>query len=74
MNQCYSGSSVLLPLNVGNQISTPAIELALGLSNERFNGGVFSCTIVAILALSILITRSGDEALDLTSGDAPGVM
>ena len=50
------------------------IGLASGLSNEGFNGGVSSCMIVVVLALSVLITHSRDEALDLTSSDAPGVI
>ena len=74
MNQCYSGSSAPFPLNVGNQIYAPKFELASRLSNEGFNGGVSSCGIVVVLELSVLITCSGDEALDLTMGDAPDVM
>ena len=74
MNQCYSRSSDPFPLKVGNRITSPAIELALGLYDEGFNGGVPSCALVTVLALSVLITLSGDEALELTSGDTHGVM
>ena len=46
----------------------------LGFSGNEFNGGVPSCVLVIVLALSVLITISGDEALHLTSGDTPSVM
>ena len=35
---------------------------------------VYYYALVAVLALSVLTTLSGDEALDLTSSDTPGVM
>ena len=59
---------------MGSLISAPTIELALGLSDEYSSGGVPSCVLVIVLALSVLKILSGDEALDLTYGDTPGVM
>ena len=73
-NQCCSGSFATFSLNVGNLISSTTIELALGIFNEQSNGGILSCMLVAVLALSVLIALSGDESLDLTSGDTPGVV
>ena len=59
---------------MGNLISCPTIELASGLSTEYYTEGGLPCVLVAILALSVLTTLSGDEALDLTFGDTVGVM
>ena len=74
MNQCYYGSSDPFPLKVGNRISCSTIDMALGFLDEGFNGGIPSYTLVIVLALSVLISLSGDEALDLTSSDTPSVM
>ena len=61
-------------MNVGNLISTPTIELASGMFNEKFDDGGLPCALVATLVLLVFTVLSGDEALDLTYGDAPSVV
>ena len=78
--QLYRGTNATLglpfpfPLTVGNRTSIAAIELASVFSRTGFKGGVPSHTLFIGLALSILAVLSGDETLDLTSGDIVGVM
>ena len=62
------------PLNVGNRMSTPSIELASGFPSKGFKGGIPSGVLVAVPVLSVLVVVSRDETLYLTSGDIAGVM
>ena len=45
-----------------------------GFSETAFKGDVPSCALVLGLALSVIVVLSGDETLDISSGDIVGVM